>query len=79
MQGTKLNNIAYKVVTIIICLFLLIGGLGFGLQHLYIKCLIGLLSALFMGVLIFRRASVKHWVLTLLLPCISAFIIGMLK
>jgi len=79
MNLSNVNNIAFKIVGGLICAFLVLGGLGMLDHGRYVKCGIGIVSAVIIGILITRRVSVRSWIQMIVLLLVTMMIIGFLK
>lgn len=76
MNPDKLNTLAFRVVGVIICVFLLIGGVGACINHQYMKGVVGFLALpiiIFIGL---KPASLKTWGLMVLVFIVTMLFVG---
>jgi hypothetical protein len=76
MNPDKLNLLAFRIVGIIICVFLLIGGVGACINHQYMKGAVGFLALpviIFIGL---KPASLKTWGLMVLVFVVTMLFVG---
>jgi hypothetical protein len=76
MNADKLNLLAFRIVGVLICVFLLVGGVGACINHQYMKGVVGFLA---MPVIIFiglKPASLKTWGLMLLVFVVTMYFVG---
>jgi len=76
MNADKLNLFAFRIVSVLICVFLLIGGVGACINHQYMKGVVGFLALpliIFIGL---KPASLKTWGLMALVFVVTMFFVG---
>ncbi len=76
MNTDKLNLFAFRIAGILICVFLLIGGVGACINHQYLKGVVGFLA---LPILIFiglKPASLKTWGLMVLVFIVTMLFVG---
>jgi hypothetical protein len=76
MTPDKLNTIAFRIVCIIICAFLIIGGVGACINHQYMKGGVGFLVTpiiIFIGL---KPASIKTWGLMIAVFAVTMYFVG---
>jgi hypothetical protein len=76
MDFEKFNTIAYRIVCILICLFLIIGGIGACINHQYIKGVVGFVVTpivIFIGT---RQASLTNWVILVTIFLVTMYFVG---
>ncbi len=76
MDADKINTIAFRTVSIIICAFLVIGGIGACVNHQYIKGGVGFLVTpiiIFVGL---KPASIKTWAIVIAIFAVAMYFVG---
>ena len=76
MNTDKLNLLGFRIVGVLICVFLLIGGVGACINHQYMKGIVGFLALpiiIFIGL---KPASLKTWGLMLLVFVVTMLFVG---
>ena len=76
MEADKFNTIAIRVVGIILAAFLVIGGAGACVLHLYWKGIVGIIVAPIIVFIAFRPASIKTWGLMVVIFSLVMIIVG---
>jgi hypothetical protein len=79
MNLAKVNIIAYRFTCIVICLFLIIGGLGMLDSHSPVKAVIGFATAIIIGFLAFRKPSPVLWVSVVFILVFAMFFVGLMN
>jgi hypothetical protein len=79
MNLAKVNVIAYRFTCIVICLFLVIGGLGMLDNHYPVKATIGFVTAIIIGFLAFRKPSPVLWGSVVFILLFAMFFVGLIN
>jgi chromate transport protein ChrA len=78
MNLAKLNTIAYRLVAVVICLFLAIGSWGIYENHFYNRAYVGMVAAVIIAVCAFQAPSVKWWVIMVSVLVFAMFLVGVI-
>jgi hypothetical protein len=76
MDPDKINTIAFRAAAIVICAFLVIGGIGACVNHQYMKGGVGFLVTpiiIFVGL---KPASIKTWAIMIAIFAIAMYFVG---
>ena len=76
MDTGKINIIAFRTVCIIICAFLVLGGVGACVNHQYMKGGVGFLVTpiiIFVGL---KPASLKTWAIVIAIFAVAMYFVG---
>jgi len=76
MNWSKINRLAFKIVTGIVCLFLVAGGIRMCSHTLYLKGLIGIVAGAIVAVLFTRKPSLLNWIQVLTLLFVAMLVVG---
>ena len=79
MNLSKLNAITYRLVAVVICLFLAIGSWGIYDNHFYNRAYVGMVAAVIIAVCAFQKPLIKWWVIMLGVLIIAMFLVGVIS
>ena len=77
MTTERLNTIIYRTVGIAMCGFLLLVSIGMILTHYYLRAAIGFTFALIIGFRVRNAASLKAWVITVVLFIVAVALVDL--
>jgi hypothetical protein len=78
MNPDKINTITFKIAFILICVFLVVGGIGACINHQYLKGGVGFIVTpiiIFIGL---KPASLKMWGILICVFAVTMYFVGVI-
>ena len=76
MAPDKLNTLAFRIVCVLICVFLIIGSAGACINHQYMKGAVGLIVTPIIIFIGYKPASLKTWGLMVAIFFVTMYFVG---